>query len=106
MPRKKGLNNRIMVRLDDETEWSLAQFAKKHNVPMAEAARIAIKHVVLDDTSRRIADRLDEIDRRLLAASTTAQIEKLSQQFVALAESNNTNTNRIAGALHILIERG
>ena len=113
MVRKKHTGLRLNMRLDDETDRLLTIISEHKKITISDAIRDAIRQSAASDVMSKIADRLNEIemrisatDRRMSVTATTEQMEKLSAQFVMLAETNNTNANRIAAALNKIFERG
>ncbi|QEM66734.1 ribbon-helix-helix protein, CopG family [Geobacter sp. FeAm09] len=98
--------NRIVVRLDDETDRLLSAFAGRRKTNRADAVREAIKMAASDAGPQRVADHLEEIVRRLADMPAIAKnMLSLSAQMGDMAEANNANTDRIAGILKILLER-
>lgn len=93
--QKNNEQSRITVRLDPVTDILLSSLAKRSHTSRAKAVKDAIKQAGTTTIIDSIADRLEQIEQRLSKTATTTQVEMLCQQFVALAETNNINTDRI-----------
>jgi hypothetical protein len=106
MTRKSESGKRIVVRLDDETDRLLLTFANRGKMTRAKAVREAIKLAASDASPQRIADHLEDIVRRLSDMPAMAKnMVSLSPQMADMAAVNNTNTDRLAGVLKVILER-
>ena len=103
---KNESGRRFTVRLDEETERLLTTFASQRKIDPSKAVREAIKLAANVSTNERIADHLEEIERRLSDMPTLAKnMLSLSAQMGDMAAANNTNTDRITGVLKVILEK-
>lgn len=105
MPRQGNLNRRILVRMDDETDRLLTAIANQMKTTRVEAVRKIIRLTADDSITRKIADRLEAIERRLAVGATAGHIEQISKQLGDVAESINTNSQALALGIKKIIER-
>ena len=105
MARKRKLTGQVTVRLDVEIDDLLTALANRMKLTRADAVREAIRQAASDTSQRRIADALEDINRRISTTAGVTHIEKLSKQLMDVAETNNSHANALALGINRLAER-